>query len=175
MLVGAPWLYMSIFVRISLLTLEELAVQMDKGKVGGRRCSCDEDIEGAKLDGRECVVGPRMVDGGENATLLPSGGGMMKKDGATGPNSQQYILQAFESWGYGGFFTIWHQVTVRISRTRGCSRLVGAATAPRGMEGVVEMGEVLGDCDEHWKVLRSSSVHTHCSEKMIRRLDTGRS
>ena len=45
---------------------EELAVQMGKGKVGGRWCSCDEDIEGTKLDGRERVDGLRMVDGGEN-------------------------------------------------------------------------------------------------------------
>ena len=39
---------------------------MGKGKVGGRWCSCDEDIEGTKLDGRERVDGLRMVDGGEN-------------------------------------------------------------------------------------------------------------
>lgn len=135
---------------------------MNKGKVEDRWCSCDE---GAKLDGRECVVRPRMVDGGENAALL-SGGVMIKKGGATGPNSQQYIL-AFASQGYARFFTIWHQVTVRISWTRGCSRLVGAATdPPRVMEGVVEKGEVL-----IWRLRRALEGLVvfvgphHCSEK----------
>ena len=31
---------------------------------------------------------------------------MIKKGGETSPNSQQYILQAFASWDYGGFFTM---------------------------------------------------------------------
>ena len=34
--------------------------------MGSRWCSCDEDAEGPKPDGRGCVVGPRMVDGSEN-------------------------------------------------------------------------------------------------------------
>jgi hypothetical protein len=72
--------------------------------VGGRWCSCDEDAEGPKLDGRGCAVGPMMVDGGENAALLSRGG-------ATGPNSQQCIL-TFAIWGDVGFFTIRHQATV---------------------------------------------------------------
>ena len=59
-----------------------------RGQVGGRWCSCDEDVEGPNPDGRRCAVGPRMVDGSENAGVL-SGGGMMKKDGATGPSSRQ--------------------------------------------------------------------------------------
>ena len=89
-----------------------------------------------------------MTDGSENAGLL-SGGGMMKKGGATGPNSQQCIL-AFAIWGDAGLFKIWHQATVRISLTRGCSKLAGAATdPPRVMEGVVEKGDILGDFEEH--------------------------
>jgi hypothetical protein len=33
--------------------------------VGGRWCSCDEDAEEPKSDGRGCAVAPGMVDGSE--------------------------------------------------------------------------------------------------------------
>ena len=32
------------------------------GKVGGRRCGCDEGIEGPKQDGSGCAAGPRIID-----------------------------------------------------------------------------------------------------------------
>jgi len=76
-----------------------------------------------------------------------------KKDGATGPSSQQFIL-AFAISGDAGLSTILHQAIVRLALTHDCSRLVGAvADPPRVTEGVVDREEILDDFDEHWKVL----------------------
>jgi hypothetical protein len=43
--------------------------------------------------------------------------------------------------------------------SRLCGFVGAFADLPRVAEGVGERGEVLGDLDEHWKVLQSSSVH----------------
>jgi len=60
-------------------------------------------------------------------------------------------------WGRRG---IDHDIALGNSPAFPGSGLVGTvADPPRVTEGVVEKDEVLGDFDEHWKVLRSSSVH----------------
>ena len=43
--------------------------------------------------------------------------------------------------------------------SRLCGLVDTAVNLPRVTEGIVDRKEVLGDLDEHWKVLRSSSVH----------------